>query len=169
MPVYLLFDCREIITLDVAKFSAGNLARRGQPLYDSASDFLGLNFADIYHIGPFADDEKDRIINARHAEVVFPKQLSLFYLKHICCRSKAEYDSLRNLLSNVNWNKWKSKVHSRNPHSLFNLEWLHVTSVTLKREQIIFELHRPSRADDHGPFNIRVDIDDAWSQGSFPL
>jgi len=166
-PIYLLFDLRQIITLEKTKFSAGSLARRDYELFDSAEELLCLNFCDIFHNAPFGDDERNRIINARHAEVVFPERLSLYYLKYICCRSQAEYDTLRNLLSHVNWNKWKSKVRFRNPHVLFHRRWLHVRDTTLTRNHIVFNLHPPTELQDCGPFRLRVDINDYWSQDSY--
>lgn len=167
VPVYLLFDHRNIISLDGTRFSNGSLARQGYQIFRSAIEFKQLDFEKIYHNQWFSEDEKRDIINCRHAEVIHPKGLSLDHLRYICCRSQAEYDTLRNLLSPVIWNEWRSLVRARNPHTLFNLKWLHITKANLSKHSIGFEFHAPTYRDDFGPFEIRVDITDWRSSNRF--
>lgn len=167
VPIYLLFDLKLIMSLQETRFSAGSLARQDYTLYRNAEDLPHLSFKDIYHNLPFSRNEKSHIVNARQAEVIFPERLSLYSLKFICCRSQAEYDTLRNLLSPVNWNKWKSKVRFRNHHLLFNRRWLHVRDATLTRNHIVFNFHPPTETQDCGPFNLRVDINDNWSRDNY--
>lgn len=156
-----------ILSLEKTRFSDGNLARHGAILKDSSEDFLKLQFQDIYHNIPFGHEDRDRFVNARQAEVVFPKRLSLYYLKYICCRSQAEYDTLRTVLSTTVWTKWRDRVRFRNPHTLFHRRWLHVANSTLTKEFITFDFHQPVEAADSGPFNIRVEIGDKWSHQKF--
>ena len=167
VPVYFLFDMREIISLNDTSFSAGSLARREHNLFTTADEFTQLPFEDIYHDTGFTPEDKDRIVNARHAEVIYPKRISLNYLNYICCRSQAEYETLYNLLSPVVWNRWESKVRTRNPHLLFNQEWLYIKDVTLEKESIHINFKRPNNTDFYGPFKIRVDIEDQWTNNSY--
>ncbi len=81
VPIYLLFDLKQIIALEKTKFSEGSLARRDYKLYESADDILRFKFKEIYHNKPFTKDEHKRIVNMRQAEVIFPKRVSLHYLK----------------------------------------------------------------------------------------
>ena len=169
VPVYLLFDHRDIISLDETWFSNGSLARQGYELYRSAIEYSRLDFEKIYHNQWFSEEEKRDIINCRHAEVIHPRAVSLDHLRYICCRSQAEYETLRNLLSPVIWNKWRSLIRTRNPHLLFSLKWLHVTKATLTAQSIAFEFHAPTSRLDCGPFEIRVDIYDSRSSDSFNI
>ena len=163
VPIYFLFDIREIISLNDTCFSNGSLARREHNLFTTADEFTQLPFEDIYHDTWFTPEDKNRIINTRHAEVIYPKRISLDYLKYICCRSQAEYETLYNLLSPVVWNRWESKVRTRNPHLLFNQKWLYIKDVTLEKESIHINFNRPSNTCFYGPFKIRVDITDLWT------
>lgn len=164
VPIYFLFDIREIISLNDTRFSSGSLARREHNLFTTADKFTQLPFRNIYHNTSFSPENRERIINARHAEVIYPKRISLDYLKYICCRSQAEYETLYNLLSPspVVWNRWKSKVRIRHPHLLFHKRWLHVEEVGLKKESIDINFNLPDENERkyHGPFKIRVDIKD---------
>ena len=163
VPVHFLFDMREIITLNDTRFSDGNLARNEYNIFSSADEFIQLPFEDIYHDAGFSQEDKGRIIKARQAEVIYPKRISLNYLKYICCRSQAEYETLYNLLSPVVWNRWESKVRTPNPHLLFNQEWLYIKDVTLEKESIHINFKRPNNTCFYGPFKIRVDITDLWT------
>ncbi len=167
VPVYLLFDHRAIITLDATRFSNGSLARQNHEVFRSANEYRRLDFKKIYHNQWLSDEEKSEIVNARHAEVIHPKAISLDHLRYICCRSQAEYETLRNVLSPVIWNRFRSLVRARNPHTLFNLKWLHVTKATLTKQSIGFEFHGPTSREDCGPFEIRVDIYDSRSSDNY--
>lgn len=172
VPIYFLFDMREIITLRDTRFSNGNLASRITSISISADQFTQLPFKDIYHdtsLHGYSDEEKRYIIRTKQAEVTYPKRISLNYLKYICCRSQAEYETLYNLLSPVVWNRWKSKVRIRNPHLLFYKRWLHIEEVRLKKESIDINFNLPDENERkyHGPFKIRVDIEDQWTKNSY--
>lgn len=93
MPVYLLFDIREIISHNETGFSNGNLASEYSSLFTSADDFARLPFADIYHEGPPHYEEKRYITRTKQAEVIYPKKISLDHLKYIYCRSQAEKET----------------------------------------------------------------------------
>lgn len=58
IPVYLLFDIREIISHSETRFSNGNLASEHSSLFNSGDDFAQLPFTDIYHEGPPHYEEK---------------------------------------------------------------------------------------------------------------
>ena len=167
VPVYLLFDLRRIITLPNTRFSDGSLARQDHNLYESADQFAQLRFEEIYHNKWFSPEDRRRIINARHSEAIYPRKIPLDYLSYICARSQAEYDSLRNLLSPMVWNRWKDKVRLRNPHVLFNKRWLHISDATLTKHRISFQFNVPTETADYGPFKLRVDIYDQWTRKSY--
>lgn len=167
VPVYLLFDHRALITQKVTRFSNGSLARPNHSILKTASEFRELDFEKIYHNQWLSEEEKRDIINARHAEVIYPKSVELDHLRYICCRSQAEYETLRNLLSPLLWSKWSARVRARNPQTLFNLKWLYVQQATLTKRWIWFDFNTPTARDDYGPFKMRVDIYDSRTSNSF--
>jgi len=161
VPVYLLFDIREVISHNETGFSNGNLASEYSSLFTSADDFARLPFADIYHEGPPHYEEKRYITRTKQAEVIYPKKISLDHLKYIYCRSQAEKDTLKNLLSTVLWQKWGAKVIvPRNPRELFQMHCLHVSEVVLARQSITFDLHPPTERAWFGPFSVKVTVTD---------
>ena len=157
VPVYFLFDMREIITLRDTRFSNGNLASRMISIFASADEFIRLPFEAIY------EEEKRHITTPKQAEVIHPKKIPLDYLKHIVCRSQAEYETLRNLLSSDDWKRWESKVCVRNPHSsrtIFHKLWLHIGHVSLAQKSIEINFISPSVPNYYGPFKISCYIQD---------
>ena len=165
MPVYLLFDIKEIISLNETSFSNGNLASEYSSLFTSADDFARLPFADIYHEGPPHYEEKRYITRTKQAEVTYPKKISVDHLKYIYCRSQAEKETLKNLLSTALWRKWGAKVLvPRNPRELFQMHCLHVSEVTLARQSITIDFHPPAERAWFGPFNVEVAVTDSAAQ-----
>src|SRR5579871_3789346 len=72
VPVYLLFDLKEIICRVDSKFSSGTLAGRNKQVFSTAKDFAKLPFQYIYHDESFPPDQRDTIVFHRHAEVIVP-------------------------------------------------------------------------------------------------
>ena len=163
VPIYFLFDLREVITLKDTSFSDGSLARRDHRILNSSNDFARLPFRDIYHNvgwGHEDQDRQDEIKNRRHAEVIHPHRISLDHLTYIVCRSQAEYKTLYNLLSSTVWSRWKNKVAVGKNRMLFNNEWLFVKEVTLSQASVKVGFNFPDHPRFYGPFSIRVDVVD---------
>lgn len=160
VPVYLVFNLRDIITLLGVKFSDGNLARNRKNVFQSPKDFGQLPFGDIYSDGVISSDRRDEIKNRRHAEVIVPNSLNLQYLKYIVCRSQAEFDTLRNLLQDK-WPKWKDRtLKASRPQHLFDMNWLYISSCGLSRESAVLELNEPADPRDYGPFELETTFED---------
>jgi len=158
VPVYFLFDMREIINLQATRFSAGSLARGEYRLFTTADEFIQLPFRDIYHNTLYNPEDRDRYVNARQAEVIYPKRISLDHLKFIYCRSSAERETLQNLLPPDDWKRWETKVRVNKKRKLFSKEWLYIEDVTLTNKSIAVDFHLPIKREDYGPFKIRVDF-----------
>ncbi len=172
VPVYFLFDMREVITLNNTRFSNGNLAAYNSNIFTSADDFTQLSFEDIYHNTPFREElpeERAYITTARQAEVIYPKKISLDYLKYIGCRSQAEYDTLRNLLPPAVWKQWQSKIAISKGQRLFNKEWLYIEDVTLTKKNINIKFNLPKKCEYFGPFKIGFDIKDLRTNNPYPF
>lgn len=163
VPIYFLFDMREIITLRDTRFSNGNLASGMTSIFTSADQFTQLPFKDIYHnhsLHGYSDEDKQYITTTKQAEVIYPKRISLDHLKFIYCRSQAEYETLQNLLPSAVWKKWGTKVIVDKGGKLFSKEWLYIEDVTLTNRSTAFDFHLPIRRKDYGPFKIRADLTD---------
>ena len=171
VPVYFLFDMREIITLPDTCFSDGSLARREYCLFTTADDFTRLRFRDIYHNSPFrledSPEDRDHIVNAQQAEVIYPKRISLEHLKFIFCRSQAERKTLRNLLPPAVWKQWQDKVEVHTKRTLFSKKWLYIEDVALTNKSIAVNFHLPVKQQDYGPFKIRIDLTDPRTRRSY--
>ncbi len=106
VPVMMLFDANDILTRQSTCFSDGNLAAGGTNEYCNAEEFKKMPFEKIYHTG--WQDYDDEVKRRRNAEVIIPTELDLSALKGIRCRSQADLETLRNLLSDAAVLKWQS-------------------------------------------------------------
>lgn len=166
VPIYLLFDMKDIITLRQSSFSDGNLARKSRRIMSTAADFATLPFHDIYSEGGLGTVRPDEIKNHRHAEVIVPDSLSLKHLKAIMCRSQPEYDTLRHLLGDL-WREWgeKTRVVKEPKTTIFDMQWLHVSTATLSDGFARLQFHPPNKKF-CGPFRFRIDVEDQFN--SYP-
>ena len=160
MPIYLLFDLASVISLAKCEFAPGTLARTTSRTLRSAHEFAQLPFHDIYHDSWFEQENKSDIINARQAEVIFPQQMSLQYLRLICCRSQAEKDTLRNLVSSQLWNEWKDRIKVVGHQPVYFKKWLYVERATLADDEVRLEFNVPESPKDYGPFDITASVID---------
>ncbi|MDB8803598.1 DarT ssDNA thymidine ADP-ribosyltransferase family protein [Romboutsia sp. 1001216sp1] len=88
MPVYLLFD-EELLYLDTTKFSNGNATR--SDIGCTYEFFQSMDWSAIFHSTWFYPEERDYIVNKRHAELLSSKPISIDkYLKSIIFRCEAD-------------------------------------------------------------------------------
>jgi hypothetical protein len=159
IPVYLLFDLEPIMTLVDTRFSAGDVMPIGAT-YKSAVSFRDLPFDLIYHDGPFSRHERDEILTARRAQALLPDSLDLSYLRHIWCRSPAEYETLRTLMAEPVWERFEDRVTTRTDYELFHRHRRFVYRAGMAREgaHFVFNPCANSGSDECGPFNIRAEL-----------
>ena len=86
-PVYLLFS-EEIIYDKDTMFSNGNATN--SRIGNTAEFFGSMDWNSIFHSSWFYPEERDYIINKRHAELLSKKPVSLKYLLKIIFRSNAD-------------------------------------------------------------------------------
>lgn len=163
VPVYLVFDLESVITLLDSRFSEGDVSRTGKT-YKTAAAFRDLPFEMIYHDSPFRPDERDEILTARRAQVFVPGNLSLVHLRHIWCRSTAEYETLYHLLTPELRREWGERITVRQDYHLFNRHRVFVEQATLSAEGMLFEFNPGP-----GAFDVRAEIndDDVIDLGAF--
>lgn len=160
IPIYFLFDFLSVIGHSEAEFSPRTLARSSAQTCRTADEFTRLPFDKIYHDSWFDQEDKDDIISARQAEVIYPQAINLRSLKLICCRSPAEKDTLRNLLSSQLWDEWKDRIKIVGHQPVYFKKWLYIERVTLEDDAVKLELNLPERSEDYGPFEIRSTVTD---------
>jgi len=156
VPVFFLIDSREVLTRSSTLFTDGNLAA-GPVLCTSASEYASLPFEDIYHNRAILGDTS-RIVYHRNAEVLVPNELILttHVLKHVWCRSSAEYDTLLHLLSPDAYERWSDRIFQGPKPDLFFNQWTFVQDATLT-DEIIHLVFNPN-TNTPGPFNARIEI-----------
>jgi hypothetical protein len=142
------------------------LARKSTAeVFSSVREFKNLPFNDIYHDRTFQPEEKDRIIDARQAEVVIPGEVDLQHLKFICCRSSAEAETLAWLLDTRQpdsslWQQWQKQIIVQDDSTVFFHKWAYLSEVILENSRMVFIFHNCEDQHDAGPFSVRVDISD---------
>jgi len=154
MPVVLVFDSVALLVADGTTFTNGNAASRAAGRGDSIEFLQSIPFDKVHHEGPLTEPEKREIVFRRCAEVLVPNELDLRHLKHILCRSQAEYQTLANLLSPPARAKYaqligvSARVHYR--------LWSFLDSVDLASERVTFRFSSSSLAP--GPFDAVAEI-----------
>jgi hypothetical protein len=153
IPVFLLFNSLETLTLSETKFSNGNLATDYAQIGDDVNFIRQLPMKKIYHVGTIRSSERE-IMFHRNAEVIVPKNLNLNGLRHIVCRSQAEKETLLYLLPNSDiWDKWSDKIILiRNP--LFFKRWTFLKEVNLFDDYIYAKFSPDSETP--GPFQFKA-------------
>ncbi len=152
VPVFFLFDSKEILTRDDCQFSEGNLAAVGvQGLRSTAEELAAFDFRKIYHDSP----HHDKTINFhKNAEVVVLNELDLSALKFIVCRSPAEKESLLNLLPTDIFNRWSSKIVIDTKVNFFFRKWTFLQMVELTSKYAAFNFSPDTI--EPGPFHLKI-------------
>lgn len=156
VPVFFLFDSRVVLCRDDSRFSGANLAIIGgkKNLGFTAAEFRNLNFKDIYSVGPIPSDGRSAVVSHRNAEVIIPKELDLKSLRFICCRSRAEKETLLHLLPPNLVADWGSRIYVS--PDLYKRKWTFIESVVLDSGNAIFEFSPDTESS--GPFEARVTV-----------
>lgn len=179
IPVAFIFDAKEILKLQSTSFSDGNLGSRKVTVDDAVDFYLSLPFNEIYHdtgLSHLCERDKKSIIFHRHAEVIVPGKLDLSSLKYIICRSKAEYETLIQLLPGLKGLKWKDSISIDTCARFFFLEWIFVRKVHLSSSSVNFHFNPPSQDFYSFPFHARLEIEEIdtdkkyfWEQKDFKI
>lgn len=158
IPVYLLFDSLEVLSIETTRFSDGNLARFITNLVSSVEEFKGLPFELIYHVGYYSKLEGDKITNCRNAEVVVPDRLSTDFLRSIYCRSEAEKETLLSLMPAEISNIWRDHITVDLLGHLFYKKWTFINNVRSDDSNII--LYFSPETETPGPFDVSIKLYD---------
>ncbi len=98
VPVFLLFDLEELLSMEGTKFSALSQAGHGNPVYSGIEAFAALPFDSIYSNGYCS--EEVRVY--RHAEILYPDEFPIdSTIRGIFCRNDCERSTLINSLKDI--------------------------------------------------------------------
>jgi hypothetical protein len=138
VPIFFLFDSREILCREDSRFSQVNLAILGTKdgLCSTAAELKEFNFRDIYHDGPFSAENRSRIIGHRNAEIVIPRELDLAALRFICCRSQAEKETFIDLLPTELVKVWGGRIYVS--PNLYRRNWVFIETAMLTGKEAVF-------------------------------
>ena len=143
IPIFLLFDFVDVLSLDGIWFSNGNMGvdENRIEVYNDIRKLNNLEWEYIYHRESLYQLENARHINyCRNAEVLVQHELNVYdALKWICVRSKADKDSLLNLVSKSTQKKIKDKIKIFTGDGLFHNKRLYIDNVRINKEQINIE------------------------------
>jgi len=129
IPIMFLFNFKKVFMLDNVKFTDGNLATNPN-VYSDIEYLQRLDFSLIYHRSSFNQEQRDRIINARHSEVLVKDFLELDnYLERIIVRSEAEKNTLLYQLDSKLRNKYELEIINKPPPNIFINRWLYINRV----------------------------------------
>lgn len=159
VPVYLIFDALSVLSRADSLFTDGNLGAAGATPKGEVESLKQIPFEQVYHVGPFNSAFPNSIVYHRNAEVLAPKQMSLDSLRHISCRSGAEYETLLHLLPPGTRSRWAARIGVRSDLNLFNREWTFVEQAEMSEGMLIFRFNRNSKGP--GPFVARVALEEA--------
>ena len=110
MPIVFVFDSIPLLVSTGTIFTNGNAATGGVKRGSTAAFLKSVPFEKVYHDGPIPEADKRDIVFRRCAEVLLKNELTLDHLKHVFCRSQAEYDTLMDLLSDESRTKYSKMI-----------------------------------------------------------
>jgi hypothetical protein len=163
VPVYLLFDAKELLTEEGVQFSRGRIvpgAQRGS----SVTFLKSLDFMEIYHEGGVGmpGSAGRSILNARHSEVLVRDRLALDHLSYVVCRSAPERETLLNLLSPATRARWEKRVALEGAKRVFVKRGTFVEAVDLSATESRFSFYTQTYGPHwRGPFQLEVQWSDA--------
>ena len=137
----LVFDAKTIFQLADVQFTTANMQSYDTQRGSTADFFQAIDFASVYHEGPFTQGERSNIVARRCAEVLVPSPLSLTDggLRWIYCRSQAERVYLLDMLQEQA-QAWASRVRVSDDIRVFEKRYTYVQSVDLSDEGITFSI-----------------------------
>jgi hypothetical protein len=153
MPIALIFDSVPVLTAIGTSFTEGNASTKGCRRGDDLTFLQSIPFAKVYHDTWISDDERD-VIFRRCAEVLVPESLPLTHLKHVFCRSQAEYETLYSLLNFQTRRALSAKIGVS--AALHFKKWTYVESAELAEDRVMFRFSPSTKTP--GPFRIELNV-----------
>lgn len=156
IPIMFVFDFIKIFMLDEIKFTDGNLATQPN-IFNDVKDLEKLDFNMIYHRTWFEPQDRAKIINARHSEVLVKNELSLEdNLSVVVVRSEAEKETLLYQMDDELRDIYQKKIFIQPQTGIFINEWFYINNVSIIDNIIHIKWHYCSRSLCNGKFELKV-------------
>lgn len=140
--VMFAFSAVSVLSLDGTNFSNGNMQSPDSRFGDDEAFFNEISFPDVYHVGSFTPEHKDRIVRARCAEVLAVSPLPLVpHLKAIVCRSPAERAFLMDQIGSEAAQFYGRIIVSHSEPGIFESKWAYVDTVDARRDGFRLKFH----------------------------
>jgi hypothetical protein len=162
VPVFFAFHTVPLLCRDDVEVSNGNMGKSGVQHDVTQSFFESIPFADVFHSGPIARVDLDRVIFHRNAEVLVPRSLPLGpELAFVACRSIGEQMTLLHLLRPDVRSKWQHSIGRLGYDAMFERKWLFVERIGVEDNIVVFRFN--PNATTTGPFHARFEYREATS------
>jgi len=156
IPVMFVFDFIKIFMLDEINFTDGNLATNPN-IYSNIRDLEKLDFNLIYHRTWFNPEDRDKIINARHSEILVKDNLPLENnLSVLVVRSEAEKEALLYQMNDVLKEAYQEKIFIQPQTGIFINEWFYINSVAIINNNLHIKWHYCSRISCDSKFKLQI-------------
>lgn len=155
VPIFFLFDAKELLTQQNCWFSDGNLGSAKAQKLSTAAELAALPWQKIYHTGRF-DPQRENITFYRNAEVVVPGSLDLTALRYIGCRSEAEKETLLHLLSPPIRQKYQNQIIATSRITLFFKSHTFLQAARMSSNSIVLNFSPDTKSP--GPFEFSFDL-----------
>ena len=175
VPIMFLFKSGSLLTDKSTLYSDGNIASPNVIIKGDTDFLLNLNFKDIYHDSSLYGHnyQRQRQINYhRQSEILIRDELDLKNLERIFCRSRAEYETLKNLLEPALWKRWSKIIGVDTKGTFFLNRWPFISKVELSTDNIALYFN-PIKS---SPYNIKVEVKDKetgrlriWAQENYTI
>ena len=144
VPVMFVFDFVAVMQLASSYFVSGNFASLAAVPQQGDSHFDHLNFEHIYHDSAVSPDMMQTIHEARMAEVVVSRSLSLEHLRAVVCRTVHEESMLKHMLRGMDINQYRFAVERRG--SVFIKRGIYITEIYTRNGNLHFNFTSPAAA-----------------------
>lgn len=156
IPIMFVFDFIKVFMLDEVKFTDGNLATSPN-IFNDIEDLERLNFNLIYHRTWFEPQDRSKIINARHSEVLVKDKLPLENnLSVLVVRSEAEKETLLYQMSDELKSIYQKKIFIQPQTGIFINEWFYVSNVSIIKNTIHIKWHYCSKNFCDSKFELKI-------------
>lgn len=156
VPICFVFAIERVLSDSTSLVTPVGLYRQGEVTSD-LSCLAQFPWQTIYHVGGFAPDERDHVVQHRHAEALVKDRVDLGHaVALIACRSAAEHQTLLATLTPAEVAAWGARIAYSPKLNLFHGRWSYVEEVTASRARLSFRFNTGSLTP--GPFLARVDI-----------
>ena len=163
VPIFFCFGAQNILSLDDANFSNGNMGSSQVKYGDTLDFFESIPFEYVFHNGKFSPELRDAIVFHRNAEILLPQQLDLEHLKWLVCRSAAERQMFLYLLPIPLRRQWHHKIRL-SEQGFFERKWTYIEEVVAVGEQIIFRFNPNTLTS--GPFSFHFEYTESTTAKS---